>query len=159
MAGGRPVAVLEVSAAERRVLESLAQRCKTAQALTLCARIVLHYAEGLPNIEVVNRLGEARPSVGKRRRRFVSHRLDGLHDEPRPGVYRSITDDHVANVVTLTLASMPRNGTHWRTRSMAERAGLFPDGNQPDLEGFRPPASSREHGQDQRRPAVRRQGS
>ena len=124
MANGRPMAVLEVSDAERRELESLARRRKTAQALALRARIVLHCAEGLTNIEVSTRLGVARPTVGKWRQRFVSHRLDGLHDEPRPGAPRSITDDHVAKVVTLTLESKPKNATHWSTRSMAERAAL-----------------------------------
>ena len=84
MAGGRPMAVLEVSDAERRELESLARRRKTAQALALRARIVLHCAEGLTNTEVAKRLAVAKPTVGKWRQRFVRHRLDGLHDELRP---------------------------------------------------------------------------
>ena len=124
MARGRPMAVLEVSDAERRGLESLARRRKTAQALALRAQIVLHCATGLTNTEVATRLNVARPTVGKWRQRFVRHRLDGLHDEARPGTPRSISDDHVAKVVTLTLESKPKNATHWSTRSMAERAGL-----------------------------------
>lgn len=124
MASGRPTAVLEVSDAERRELESLARRRKTAQALALRARIVLHCAEGLTNTEVATRLDVARPTVGKWRRRFLKHRLDGLHDEPRSGAPRSITDEHVAKVVTLTLESRPKNATHWSTRSMAAKAGL-----------------------------------
>jgi transposase len=92
--------------------------------LALRARIVLHCAEGLTNTEVATRLDVARPTVGKWRQRFVRHRLGGLQDEPRPGVPRSITDDHVAKVVTLTLESKPKNATHWSTRSMAERSGL-----------------------------------
>lgn len=124
MASGRPMAVLEVSDAERRELESLARRRKTAQALALRARIVLHCAEGLTNTEAATRLDVARPTVGKWRRRFLKHRLDGLHDEPRSGAPRSITDEHVAKVVTLTLESRPTNATHWSTRSMAAKAGL-----------------------------------
>jgi len=108
----------------RRDPESLSRTRKTAQALALRARIVLHCPVGLTNIEVATRLGVARPTVGKWRQRFVSHRLDGLHDEPRPGAPRSITDDNVAKVVTLTLDSKPKNATHWSTRSIAERAGL-----------------------------------
>jgi transposase len=91
--------------------------------LALRARIVLHCAERLTHTEVATRLDVARPTVGKWRQRFVRHRLDGLHDEPRSGAPRSITDDHVAKVVTLTLESKPKNATHWSTRSMAERAG------------------------------------
>jgi hypothetical protein len=84
MAGGRPMAVLEVSDAERRELESLARRRKTAQALALRARIVLHCAEGLTNTEVATRLAVAKPTVGKWRQRFVRHRLDGLHTSTGP---------------------------------------------------------------------------
>ena len=55
---------------------------------------------------------------------FLRDRLDGLVDEPRPGTPRTITDEDVERVVTMTLESKPKNATHWSTRSMAEAAGL-----------------------------------
>jgi len=48
----------------------------------------------------------------------------GLLDEPRPGAPRKITDEHVEQVVRLTLESTPRAATHWSTRAMARRCGL-----------------------------------
>ena len=62
--------------------------------------------------------------VGKWRRRFVEHRLDGLFDEPRPGAPRTITDDKVEAVIIKTLEEKPKDATHWSTRSMAESMGM-----------------------------------
>ncbi len=95
-----------------------------AQALALRCRIVLACAEGLSNVEVADRLGVNRMTVGKWRSRFVSDRLDGLHDEPRPGGPRSIGDDDVERVIVKTLEETPRDATHWSTRSMAKAAGM-----------------------------------
>jgi transposase len=63
-------------------------------------------------------------TIGKWRRRFFEDRLDGLHDEPRPGAKRKILDDAIEAVVTKTLESTPKARTHWSTRSMAENVGL-----------------------------------
>jgi transcriptional regulator with XRE-family HTH domain len=65
-----------------------------------------------------------RQTVGRWRARFVSRRLDGLLDEPRPGAPRTITDDQVEQVVRWTLETKPREATHWSTRAMAKRSGL-----------------------------------
>jgi transposase len=78
----RTMAELVLSEAERAELKQLSSRRKTAQALALRARIVLECAQGLENREVAAGLGVAKNTVGKWRRRFVEHRMDGLHDEP-----------------------------------------------------------------------------
>ena len=123
-ARGTPLAELVVSDDEREILERWARRPTTAQALALRCRIVLACAEGLSNVEVADRLGVNRMTVGKWRSRFVSDRLDGLHDEPRPGGPRSIGDDDVERVIVTTLEETPRDATHWSTRSMAQAVGM-----------------------------------
>src|SRR5215469_10576324 len=90
---------LVLSDAERQVLQGWAARRKTAQGLALRARIVLACAEGRSNTAVSARLGINRGTVRKRRDRFLARRLDGLGDEPRPGVPRTITDARVEEVV------------------------------------------------------------
>jgi transposase len=117
-----PVVVL--SDDERDTLERWARRHTSAQALALRCRIVLACAEGGSNGEVAERLGVHRETVRKWRNRFVEQRLDGLHDEPRPGKPRTISDDDVERVIVKTLEEAPPNATHWSTRSMAAATGM-----------------------------------
>jgi transposase len=115
---------LALSAAERDELTSLANRRRTAQALALRARIVLACAEGAQNNEVAESLQVDKATVGKWRRRFVEHRLDGLRDEPRSGTPRTIDDVRIEAVIVRTLESMPPDATHWSSRGMARQSGL-----------------------------------
>jgi len=63
-------------------------------------------------------------TVGKWRGRFARRGLDGLHDEPRPGKPRSISDEDVERVIVKTLEEQPKDATHWSTRSMAAATGM-----------------------------------
>ena len=76
---------IELTEDERTVLESYVSRRKTAQALALRARIILCCADGRYDHLIADELQIVRSTVGKWRRRFAEQRLDGLHDEPRPG--------------------------------------------------------------------------
>jgi transposase len=117
--------VVELSAAERALLERWARRPKSAQALAQRSRIVLACAAGETNQGVAERLGVSVPTVRKWRGRFAVDRLEGLVDEPRPGRPRSVTDDQVEDVIVRTLESAPPDGgTHWSTRQMARASGL-----------------------------------
>ena len=109
---------------EREVLERWARRPKSSQALALRCRIVLAAAAGKSNLEIAAELGCNRLTVGRWRSRFAERRLDGLHDEPRPGKPRSITDDDVERVIVKTLEEQPVGATHWSTRSMAAATGM-----------------------------------
>jgi transposase len=121
--GPQPVEVVP-SDDERRVLEGWARRRSSAQGLAVRARIVLGAAQGENNTQLAERLGLTRMTVAKWRGRFVAGRVDGLFDEPRPGKPRTISDEKVAQVITATLESTPRDATHWSTRSMAAHLGL-----------------------------------
>ena len=121
---GRPKAELSLTDEERSALDRLARRRKSAQAAALRARMVLACAKGSSNVEVAGQLGVAPATVGKWRRRFVTARLDGLFDEPRPGAPRTITDDQVEAVIVQTLEQKPKDATHWSTRSMAKAMGM-----------------------------------
>jgi transposase len=109
---------------EREVLERWARRPKSAQALALRCRIVLAAADGELSMEIADRLGCHASTVGKWRGRFAQRGLDGLHDEPRPGKPRSITDEDVERVIVKTLEEQPAGATQWSTRSMAQATGM-----------------------------------
>ena len=121
---GRQAPVVVLSEQERETLERWARRPKSAQALALRCRIVLAAAAGESNEEIAARLACNRNTVGKWRGRFVERRLDGLHDEPRPGKPRTISDEDVERVIVKTLEETPAAATHWSTRSMAQATGM-----------------------------------
>ena len=121
---GRPSERLILSPSERATLAQWTSRRSTAQGLAQRARIVLACAMGRNDTAVGGELRVTRQTVGRWRRSFQQHRLDGLLDEPRSGAPRRITDAMVERVITETLETTPRDATHWSTRSMAKTAGL-----------------------------------
>ena len=121
---GRPTAEVTLTEEERDTLERWARRQTSAQALALRCKIVLGAAAGELNKDIAARLGCHPTTVGKWRTRFAEARLDGLHDEPRPGKPRQISDDDVERVVVKTLEETPLDATHWSTRSMAKATGM-----------------------------------
>lgn len=124
MPRGRPKKPLEMTPEERTTLEAWARRPKSTQRLALRSKIVLACDDGLTNQEVTRKLGVTANTVTKWRERFRVGRLEGLADEPRPGPPRTLTDEQVYEVITKTLETMPKNATHWTTRSMARELGL-----------------------------------
>src|SRR5215216_3404544 len=109
---------------QRETLERWARRPKSSQALAFRCRIVLAAAEGRSSTEIATELGCNANTVGKWRGRFARRGLDGLHDEPRPGKPRSISDEDVERVIVKTLEEQPSQATHWSTRSMAAATGM-----------------------------------
>jgi transposase len=125
MARGKAVAI-ELTATERDQLDAVLRRHGTTQSAALRVRIVLLAAQGLTNTAIADRLEIDKHTAGKWRHRFARARLDGLHDEPRPGAPRQIGDDAIADTIRRTLETRPAGATHWSLRSMAKVAGYAP---------------------------------
>ena len=121
---GRPKAEIVLNESERKQLEAWTRRRKTAQALALRSRIILECATGVDSKVVAQRLSVSQQMVSKWRNRFAANRLDGLLDAPRSGAPRTIDDARVDAVIARTLETVPKNATHWSTRSMAREMGL-----------------------------------
>jgi transposase len=113
-----------LTAEEREVLERWARRAKSSQALAFGCRVVLAAAEGCASKEIAAELGCNQNTVSTWRGRFARRGLDGLHDEPRPGKPRTISDADVERVIVKTLEQRPAKATHWSTRSMAAATGM-----------------------------------
>ena len=124
MRTGRPKRAVILTEDERRRLESLAHRSRSAPHVARRARIILACADGTDSKVVARRLRVTPATVCKWRGRFQLQRLDGLYDEPRPGAARTITDEQVEAVIVHTLETTPRGATHWSTRDMAKTMGM-----------------------------------
>src|SRR5580658_5978742 len=124
MRTGRPKQPLTLTEEERTRLESLAHRARSQSLLARRARVILACAEGLDNKAAARKLRCSPGMVGKWRSRFLKSRVAGLHDEPRPGAPRKVSDEQVEKVIIQTLETTPRGQTHWSTRGLAEAAGL-----------------------------------
>lgn len=141
MARGRPKAQLVLSEAEQAQLSSIARSRWTPAAQTERAQIVLSCAGGESNHAVAQRLRLTDATVGKWRRRFVRHRIQGLYDEVRPGRPRTISEERVARLIRKTLKKPPRDGsTHWSVRQAARESGISKSSVQRyfDLFGIKP---------------------
>lgn len=121
---GRPVTHLQLTTGERETLQRYARGRTVSQALVLRARIVLLCAEGMLNGQVAATLLVTQATVGKWRKRFVTHRVEGLADAPRPNVHRKLSDERVEELVRLTLQTKPSGSTHWSTRKLAKKTGV-----------------------------------
>ena len=103
------------------MLERWARRPTSSQALAFRCRVVLAAAEGRSSTEIAAELGcnavDGREVAWPVRARG----LDGLHDEPRPGKPRTISDEDVERVIVKTLEEQPRmrrtgRRARWRPR-------------------------------------------
>lgn len=124
MAIGRPLAPLSLSRSEREELLSITRSRSMPQSLATRARIVLLAADGESNTDIAERLGLSKPTVGIWRKRYLTQRLAGLYDEPKPGGPRSIQDEEIATLLRKTLKTKPKDGTHWTCRSIAAETNL-----------------------------------
>lgn len=89
------------------------------------ATIILACAEsGVSNLTIAKQLHISNLTVGKWRRRFAEHGIEGLADAPRSGAPRSMSDEQVERVVVTTLQTTPKNATHWSTRQLAAQLGM-----------------------------------
>lgn len=117
-------APLNLTEAERTELTTLVRRQNTPRALADRCKVVLLDEQGLTYAEIGRKLDMREQTVLKWRQRFLSDRLAGLRDKPRPGAKRTITDEKIAEVVHKTLHEKPSGATHWSIRSMAEATGI-----------------------------------
>jgi transposase len=87
------------------------------------ARIVLLAAEGVPGVEIAERVGCSEPTVIRWRSRFAERGLAGLVDEPRPGKPPTIPQAMRDEILSITLTEPPAELgiTHWSSRLLADR--------------------------------------
>jgi transposase len=110
-----PSSVLEITTADRAILESWTRSSTMSSGHVERARIVLAVADGAGTSGAARLLGVSRPTVIKWRDRFAEHGIAGLDDEPRSGRPKTIDD---AAIIAATLDPPPESlaVTHWSSR-------------------------------------------
>ena len=121
---GRPPIPISLNEAEKAQLQSIARSLSLPHGMVRRAQIVLACAEGESHVAIAKRLGVSNMTVGKWRRRFHDHGIEGLDDEQRPGRPRTHDDERVAEVINTALQSPPANSTHWSVRALARHTGV-----------------------------------
>jgi transposase len=114
---------IRLDAEARTVLVSWAQAPSTPQALALRSRIVLAAATGQSNQQIALDLDIPEVTVGKWRRSFAEHGLEGLRDALRSG--RPPKHDHAVWQKVQTVAcQQPKGQGRWTVRTLAREVGL-----------------------------------
>jgi transposase len=89
------------------------------------ARIILELSQVSTIGEAADNLGVSPEMASRWKRRFTAEGVKGLAtDAPRSGRPRSIPEDRVKAVLTITRLAKPDGATHWSTRTMAKTAGM-----------------------------------
>ncbi|MEO6146883.1 MAG: IS630 family transposase [Sulfuriferula sp.] len=118
----RKASVIELSGAQRQILQRWVRSNTVSVRLARRAAIVLLAADGLNNEAIANQLDIGRIQAGRWRERFAAGGLDAIEaDLPRSGRKPQID---VAEIVRLTTQTTPQGATHWSTRKLAATAGI-----------------------------------
>ena len=117
------VRTLTLTDQQRSVLQSRIRARGEAARVVERARVVLLASEGVPGVEIAERVGCSEPTVIRWRSRFAERGLAGLVDEPRSGKPPTIDQSIRDEILTLTLTEPPAELgiTHWSSRLLADR--------------------------------------
>src|SRR5512132_3794041 len=124
MRTGRPKQSLELTMQERRDLTAVASSRSLPHGLVRRAQMILWTEDGMPVTEVARRLRLTPPAVGNWRRRFRQLRVEGLHDQLKPGRPRSVDEERLAELLNTVLQRKPAAATHWSVRTLAAETGV-----------------------------------
>lgn len=119
----RVASTITLNSVTRGTLEHLERAPSTPQGLAVRVRIVLAAAAGSANKKIAADLSLPQVTVGKWRRAFATHGLDGLQDAPRPG--RPIKHGpEVRQKVQQRVCQQPEFLSRWSVRSLARDLDL-----------------------------------
>lgn len=125
MALGRPLPPLVLNDVDSQELKGIAKSRSLPHSLVQRAQIVLACAAGESNNSIAERMGLNCNTIGRWRKRYLEHGVQGLHDELRPGRPRTYDDEKVAEVINQALLTKPSDGsTQWSARTLAAETGI-----------------------------------
>src|SRR6266404_2523058 len=121
----RVAPAIDLNPVMKATLDHLARSASTPQALALRSRIVLAAAAGQANQQIATTLQVPEVTVGKWRRCFASHGLDGLQDAARSGRPPK-HGQGILHKVQSRVCQQPEHYSRWSVRTLATDLGLPP---------------------------------
>ena len=122
-----PAPKLSLSASARKELEAINRQRNVPKGIALRVSIVLGAADGTANHLLARHLSTSLPTVLLWRKRYKADGLAGiLEDKPRSGRPKTISAEREAAIVKATLQTIPKDATHWSTRTMAASQKVSP---------------------------------
>lgn len=116
---------LDVTEADRLMLERWIKSRAVAPKVKLRARIVLMTAAGRPTEELMQVLKVSNPTLNLWRRRYAEGGIAALRQgKTRPPGTPPLPPEKVQEILTLTLTGKPAAATHWSCRTLAAQAGV-----------------------------------
>ena len=118
---------IELTEAERAVLESMVRSPKTEQRLAERARIVLVAGAGRSTRSIAAEVGGTIGTASKWRVRFAADRVDGLRDKPRPGAEPKYDASTGQRILAQLDAPPPAGYARWTAPLLAAALGDVSD--------------------------------
>ena len=116
---------MNVTRADRRLLEAIVLDRSALQKHVWRANIILATADGCGTAEIMRRSGKSKPVVWRWQARFMAEGVEGLtRNKTRPPGKPPLSADTVQKVVDLALGPPPGEETHWTGRMLAKAAGV-----------------------------------
>ena len=116
---------MNVTRADRRLLEAIVLDRSAPQKHVWRANIILATADGCGTAEIMRRSGKSKPVVWRWQARFMAEGVEGLtRDKTRAPGKPPLSADTVQKVVDLALGPPPGEETHWTGRMLAKAAGV-----------------------------------
>ena len=120
----RPAQKVTLSDSEESELITLSRSQAVEYRYVIRAKIILEWSEGKTLDESESSLSASRPTIVKWRKKFRTHRLKGLKDEPRAGKPLIISPETRARVFELACSEPGEGYSNWSQRRLAEKVGI-----------------------------------
>ena len=116
---------IQLSAGDRKKLESVIANRNSPQKHVWRAKIVVLTADGQSTAEIMRATGKAKTVIWRWQERFGEEGVVGLwRDKTRPSRIPPLSPEVAERVVALTLAGPPPTASHWTGAAMAKAAGI-----------------------------------
>ena len=116
---------MNVTPADRRVLEAIVADRSAPQKHVWRATIILATADGCGTAEIMRRSGKSKPVVWRWQERFMTEGVAGLtRDKTRKPGKPPLPASTVQHVVDLALGPAPGETSQWTGRMLAKAAGI-----------------------------------